>query len=68
MLPVYFVTLTIDNGCRFEKWRIAIPEENGELAIKKAEEIYYEDYAGYEDIIAVSEAQLISMTGYTIIK
>lgn len=68
MLTLYLVTLTIDNGCRFEKWRITIPEENKELAIEKAEEIYYRDYAGYEDIITVSEAQLISMTEYTIIK
>ena len=67
-MQIFFITLTIDNGCRFEKWRITIPEENGESAIKKAEEIYYEDYAGYEDIITISEAQLISMTGYTIIK
>lgn len=67
-MQIFLITLTIDNGCRFEKWRITIPEENGESAIKKAEEIYYEDYAGYEDIITVSEAQLISMTGYTIIK
>lgn len=50
-MQIFLVTLTIDNGCRFEKWRITIPEENGESAIKKAEEIYYEDYAGYEDII-----------------
>ena len=67
-MQIFLVTLTIDNGCRFEKWRITIPEKNEESAIKKAEEIYYEDYAGYEDIITVSEAQLISMTGYTIIK
>ena len=67
-MQIFLVTLMIDNGCRFEKWRITIPEKNGESAIKKAEEIYYEDYAGYEDIITVSEAQLISMTGYTIIK
>ncbi len=68
MSTLYLVTLTIDNGCRLEKWRIIIPEENEELAIDKAEEIYYRDYAGYEDIVTVSEAQLISMTGYTIIK
>lgn len=67
-MQIFLITLTIDNGCRFEKWRITIPEKNEESAIKKAEEIYYEDYAGYEDIITVSEAQLISMTGYTIIK
>lgn len=67
-MQIFLVTLTIDNGCRFEKWRITIPEENEESAIKKAEEIYYEDYAGYEDIITISEAQLISMTRYTIIK
>lgn len=67
-MQIFLITLTIDNGCRFEKWRITIPEENKELAIEKAEEIYYRDYAGYEDIITVSEAQLISMTGYTIIK
>ena len=67
-MQIFLITLTIDNGCRFEKWRNTIPEENGESEIKKAEEIYYEDYAGYEDIITVSEAQLISMTGYTIIK
>lgn len=67
-MQIFLVTLTIDNGCRFEKWRITIPEKDKCLAIKKAEEIYYEDYAGYEDIITVSEAQLISMTGYTIIK
>lgn len=67
-MQIFLVTLTIDNGCRFEKWRITIPEENRESAIKKAEEIYYEDYAGYEDIITISEAQLISMTRYTIIK
>ena len=35
MLTLYLVTLTIDNGCRFEKWRITIPEKNGESAIKK---------------------------------
>ncbi len=68
MLALYLITLTIDNGCCFEKWRIIIPEENGKLAIDKAEEIYYRDYADYEDIVTVSEAQLISMTGYTIIK
>ena len=67
-MQIFLVTLMIDNGCRFEKWRITIPEKNEESAIKKAEEIYYEDYAGYEDIITISEAQLISMTGYTIIK
>lgn len=67
-MQIFLITLTIDNGCRFEKWRITIPEKNEESAIKKAEEIYYEDYAGYEDIIIVSEAQLISMTRYTIIK
>lgn len=68
MLALYLVTLTIDNGCRLEKWRMTIPEKNEELAIDKAEEIYYRDYAGYEDIVTVSKAQLISMTGYTIIK
>ena len=68
MLALYLVTLTIDNGCRLEKWRIIIPKENEELAIDTAKEIYYRDYAGYEDIVTVSEAQLISMTGYTIIK
>ena len=67
-MQIFLVTLTIDNGCRLEKWRITIPEENRESAIKKAEEIYYEDYAGYEDIVTISEAQLISMTRYTIIK
>ena len=67
-MQIFLVTLTIDNGYRLEKWRITIPEENRESAIKKAEEIYYEDYAGYEDIVTISEAQLISMTRYTIIK
>lgn len=67
-MQIFLITLTIDNGCRFEKWRITIPEKNEESAIKKAEEIYYEDYAGYEDIITVSEAQSISMTEHTIIK
>lgn len=67
-MQIFLVTLTIDNDCRFEKWRITIPEKNGESAIEKAEEIYYRDYAGYEDIIINSEAKLISMTGYTLIK
>lgn len=68
MLSIYFITLTIDNGCRFEKWRITIPERTEESAIEKAEEIYYRDYAGYEDIIVNSNAQLISKVEYTIIK
>ena len=67
-MQIFLVTLMIDNGRKIEKWRITIPEKNEESAIKKAEEIYYEDYAGYEDIITISEAQLISMTRYTIIK
>ena len=68
MLPVYFVILTIDNGCRKEKWKVLIPEGDIASAIEKAEEIYYRDYAGYEDIIIDSEAQLISTTECTIIK
>lgn len=67
-MQIFLVTLIIDNGCRFEKWRITIPEKDGCLAIEKAEEIYYRDYAGYEDIIIGSESQSISTTYYTIIK
>lgn len=67
-MQIFLITLTIDNGCRFEKWRITIPEKDSRLAIEKAEEIYYRDYAGYEDIIINSESQLISTTYYTIIK
>lgn len=67
-MQIFLITLTIDNGCRFEKWRIIIPEKDRCLAIEKAEEIYYRDYVGYEDIIINSEAQLISTTEYTIIK
>lgn len=67
-MQIFLITLTVDNGCRFEKWRITIPEKDRRLAIEKAEEIYYRDYAGYEDIIINPEAQLISTTEYTIIK
>lgn len=67
-MQIFLITLTIDNGCRFEKWRITIPEKDRCLAIEKAEEIYYRDYAGYEDIIINSESQSISTTYYTIIK
>lgn len=67
-MQIFLVTLTINNGCRFEKWRIIIPETDRSLAIEKAKEIYYRDYAGYEDIIINPEAQLISTTKYTIIK
>ena len=35
IMQIFLVTLTIDNGCRLEKWRITIPEENRESAIKK---------------------------------
>lgn len=67
-MQLFLVTLTIDNGCRKEKWRVIIPEKTQRSAIWKAEEIYFRDYAGYEDIIINPEAKLISMTGYTIIK
>lgn len=67
-MQIFLVTLTIDNGCRKEKWRVIIPEKTQRSAIWKAEEIYYKDYAGYEDIIINPEAQLISTTEYTIIK
>ena len=67
-MKLFFVTLIIDNGDYFNKWRVIIPENDIEAATEKAKEIYYRDYAGYEDIITVSEAQLIPMTGYTIIK
>lgn len=62
------VRLTIHNGYSFVKWRIAIPEENKHLAINKAKEIYYEKYIGLGEVIVDSEAQSISMTGYTVIK
>ena len=70
MLTLYLVTLTIDNGCRKEKWKIIIPEKTEKLALWKAEEIYFKNYAGYEDIVITSDSkvQLISMTEYTIIK
>lgn len=69
-MQIFLVTLTIDNGCRKEKWRVIIPEKTGQLALWKAEEIYFKDYAGYEDIVITSDSkvQLISMTNYTIIK
>lgn len=66
-MQIFLVTLMIDNGCRKEKWRVIIPEEDIASAIEKAEKIYYRDYAGYEDIIIDSKAQLISTTEYTII-
>lgn len=69
-MQIFLVTLIIDNGCRKEKWKIIIPEKTEKLALWKAEEIYFKDYAGYEDIVITSdsEVQLISMTNYTIIK
>lgn len=62
------VRLTVYNGYSFVQWRIVIPEGDKHLAISKAKEIYCEKYIGLREVIVDSEAQSISMTGYTIIK
>ena len=59
-MELFFVTLIIDNGDYFNKWRVIIPENDIEAATEKAKEIYYRDYAGYEDIVEDAKVELIT--------